>query len=39
LPIYIYHLKPAFIEEIKKDIASLNMSNVILLEQGNIYRF
>ena len=39
LPIYIYHLKPAFIEKIKKDIASLNMSNVILLEQGETYRF
>jgi len=39
LPIYIYHLKPAFIEEIKKDIASLNMSNVILLKQGETYRF
>lgn len=39
IPIYIYHLKPQFLEEIKKDIASLNLPNIKILEQGDIYKF
>lgn len=39
VPIYIYHIKPQFIEEIKRDIASLNIPNLKILEQGDIYRF
>ncbi|MEK6589530.1 MAG: 3',5'-cyclic-nucleotide phosphodiesterase [Nitrospinota bacterium] len=37
IPIYIYHLKPPFIEEIKSEIAQL--PNVTVLRQGDVYKF
>lgn len=36
LPLFIYHMKPQYLEEIKKDIADLKMSNIVMLYDGKI---
>ncbi len=34
LPVYIYHIKPFFIEEIKEDLQRSKKENIFILEQG-----
>ena len=37
IPIMIFHQKPAFIDEIKKEIAKIKKWNIIVLEQSTTY--
>lgn len=34
IPVYIYHIKPFFIDEIKEEVALCGRKNIFLLEQG-----
>ena len=33
----VYHLKPPFVDEIRKEICGLRMDNLILLEDGDLF--
>ncbi len=35
--IFIYHLKPPFVDEIKREICELKMDNLVLLEEGDVF--
>lgn len=39
VPVLVSHLKPGYVQEIRKEITALGMENVSLLEQGREYRF
>lgn len=39
IPVYIYHSKPEFLDEIAEEIKELQHSPIQLLEQGRVYRF
>lgn len=39
VPIYLHHLKPACIEQIKKEVAKFRHPNILFLEQGRRYEF
>lgn len=39
VPLYIYHMKPPYLEEIRKEIASLHNKNIQLLEDGQVFDF
>lgn len=34
--LFVYHMKPQYLEEIKKDIGALNMNNIVILYDGKI---
>ncbi|MFQ5828285.1 MAG: MBL fold metallo-hydrolase [Candidatus Methylomirabilia bacterium] len=37
LPLWIFHIKPPFVEEIKRELARLDSSRIHVLEQGRTY--
>jgi ribonuclease BN (tRNA processing enzyme) len=38
-PVLLYHLKPAFLEELQAELDSLRLDNVRILERGEEFRF
>jgi hypothetical protein len=36
VPIYIYHLKPSYLERIKTDLNALRLPNLHFLEEGQV---
>ena len=34
IPLFVYHMKPQHLEEIKKDIGALKMHNIVILDDG-----
>ncbi|HEY7725590.1 MAG TPA: 3',5'-cyclic-nucleotide phosphodiesterase [Anaeromyxobacteraceae bacterium] len=38
-PVYLYHLKPAFAAELRRDLAALRLRGVRILEMGDEFRF
>ena len=34
LPVYVYHLKPRFREQIRRELAQLKIPNLTVLEEG-----
>jgi ribonuclease BN (tRNA processing enzyme) len=39
VPVYLYHLKPAFISQLRRDLASLKLRNVHILSMGDRFVF
>ena len=39
VPVLVHHLKPAFIEKIRQEIADLQLPDLSFLEQGKTYRY
>lgn len=35
--VFVYHLKPPYVDEIKKEICELKIDNLVLLEEGDTY--
>lgn len=38
MSIYIYHLKPLFVDEIRKELSDLKINNLVLLEDGDSFQ-
>jgi hypothetical protein len=38
-PVYLYHLKPAFMAQLRRDLASLDLKNVYILSVGDRFVF
>jgi ribonuclease BN (tRNA processing enzyme) len=38
-PVFLYHLKPAFLDELKREVAAMKMSDVRVLSQGDEFEF
>jgi ribonuclease BN (tRNA processing enzyme) len=39
IPVYLYHLKPAFVRELRRDLAALKLENVRILKVGDEFVF
>jgi cAMP phosphodiesterase len=39
VPVYLYHLKPAFTAELRRDLRKLGLAGVRILEMGDEFRF
>ena len=37
-PVYLYHLKPAFADELKRELRAMKLPNVRILKQGEEFK-
>lgn len=39
IPVYVFHMKPLFLDEIRKELEALSLQHVQIMEQGASYEF